>query len=79
MKPMFRVLSEFARDERASEGGIIGVVIAIVLLLAVLVPVTQSMIATANLSGAASTVANILPLMEVVGGLLIIVSLFRRE
>jgi hypothetical protein len=71
-------VNRFYRDNRGQGplGAIIGVTVALVLALAVLLPVTQDLVSSANLTGAAATVAGILPLMVVVGGLLLIIGIF---
>ena len=54
---------------------IIGVVIGIVLLVAVAIPVTQSVITSANLSGTAGTVIDLLPLFLAIAGLVLVAGL----
>lgn len=61
-------------------GAIIGLVVGIILLFAVVLPITNTMIQStaANLSGftGANTVAQQLPILEVVGGLILVVGTF---
>lgn len=75
-------MKQFKAFREDTQGfGIIGVVVSLILLFAVLVPVTNTLIwsSSTNLSGTASTVAQILPLLEVVGGLLLIVGMYQRS
>lgn len=55
--------------------GVIGVVIAIILLVAVAVPITKSIVTSANLSGTDSTIAGIFVTLLLVSGLVLIAGL----
>jgi len=57
-------------------GSIVAVVLGIILLIALAVPVTQDVVADANLSGTAATIANLLPLLIIVGGVILVASLY---
>lgn len=54
---------------------ILNAVLAIILLVAVAIPVTQSVITSANLTGTASTIINLLPLFLAIAGLVVVGSL----
>lgn len=56
---------------------IIVVIIAIIMLIAVAIPVTQDVIASANLTGTASVVVELLPLLLAVGGVVVVTALYR--
>ena len=55
--------------------GVVGVLIGIILLVAVAVPITKSVVTTANLSGTDSTLANIFVTLLLVSGLVLIAGL----
>lgn len=57
-------------------GSIVAVVLGIILLIALAVPVTQDVVTDANLSGTAATIANLLPLLIIVGGVILVASLY---
>jgi competence protein ComGC len=57
-------------------GSIVAVVLGIILLIALAVPVTQDVVTDANLSGTAATIANLLPLLLIVGGVILVASLY---
>lgn len=59
-------------------GSIVAVVLGIILLIALAVPVTQNVITDANLSGTAATIANLLPLLIIVGGVILVASLYSQ-
>ena len=62
-----------------SIGGIVAVVIGIIMLVALAVPVTQDVVASANLTGTTATIANLLPLLLIVGGVILVASLYTRN
>lgn len=57
-------------------GAAIGVMILIIVMFSVTIPTVTEAIATANLTGAASTIAGLIPLLLVLGIFIIIVSIF---
>lgn len=57
--------------------GVIGVVVAVIMILAVGVPITKNVITSANLSGTDLTVATILPTLMIVALIVVVVSLYR--
>ena len=59
-----------------SIGGIVAVVIGIIMIVALAVPVTQDVVASANLTGTTATIANFLPLLLIVGGVILVASLY---
>lgn len=61
-----------------SIGSIVAVVIGIIMLVALAVPVTQDVVADANLTGTTATIANLLPLLLIVGGVILVASLYTR-
>lgn len=48
--------------KKAQTGGLIGFVVGIIILVAVAIPVTQSVITDANLSGTTATIVELIPL-----------------
>lgn len=64
-----------------SKGGqlisnIIGSVIGVIMFVAVAIPVTQDVVASANLTGTTLTIVNLLPLFYAIGALLAVVGGF---
>ena len=55
--------------------GIIAVVIGIILLVAVAIPVTTDVIGSANLTGTASTIIDLLPVFLALAGLVLVAGL----
>ena len=55
-----------------SIGGIVAVVIGLIMIVALAVPVTQDVVASANLTGTTATIANLLPLLLIVGGVILV-------
>jgi len=62
-----------------SIGGIVAVVIGIIMLVALAVPVTQDVVESANLTGTTATIANLLPLLLIVGGVILVASLYTNR
>jgi hypothetical protein len=62
-----------------SIGGIVAVVIGLIMIVALAVPVTQDVVASANLTGTTATIANLLPLLLIVGGVILVASLYTRN
>ena len=62
---------------KKGQSGIMGIVIAIILVVAVAIPVTQQVIDSANLTGTTSTVVGLIPLLLGVAGLAIVVAAIR--
>jgi len=67
-----------AKRGQFSIGGIVAVVIGIIMLVALAVPVTQDVVEAANLTGTTATIANLLPLLLIVGGVILVASLYTR-
>lgn len=59
-------------------GSIVAVVIGLIMLIALAVPVTSDIVADANLTGTTATIANLLPLLIIVGGVILVASLYTR-
>lgn len=59
-------------------GSIVAVVIGLIMLIALAVPVTSDIVASANLTGTTATIANLLPLLIIVGGVILVASLYTR-
>lgn len=57
------------------QGGIVGLVVTIILIVAVAIPITNSVIATANLSGVSKTIIDLLPVFLALGGLVVVAGL----
>lgn len=55
-----------------AQAGIIGLVVSIILIVAVAIPVTQNVIGSANLTGVAGTIINLLPVFLALGGLILV-------
>lgn len=60
-------------------GSIVAVVIGIIMLVALAVPVTQDVVSSANLTGTTETIANLLPLLLIVGGVILVASLYTSR
>lgn len=63
------------KNYKAMGGAIIGVVIGIIMLVAVAIPVTNSVITTANLTGTAHTIIDLLPTFLAIAGLVLVAGL----
>lgn len=59
-------------------GSIVAVVLGIIMLVALAVPVTVDVVADANLSGTTKTIADLLPLLIIVGGVILVASLYSN-
>lgn len=59
-----------------SVGAVIAVVVGLIMVLAVLIPVTQDLITSANLTGTAGVILNLLPLLIVVGAVILVTALY---
>jgi len=62
---------------KKAQQGIMGIVIAIILVVAVAIPVTNQVITDANLTGTTSTVVELIPLLLGVAGLATVVAVIR--
>lgn len=60
-------------------GSIVAVIIGIIMLIAVAIPVTQDVVVSANLTGTAATVVNLLPLLLAVGGVILVAALYQSR
>jgi VIT1/CCC1 family predicted Fe2+/Mn2+ transporter len=60
-------------------GSIVAVIVGIVLIVAAAIPVTQDVIADANLSGVTSTVVGLIPLFLGIAGLILVTSMYSGQ
>lgn len=56
---------------------LVGIMVAIIILIAVVLPTVKLVVSDAGLTGAAKTIGDLFPLLLVVGGLLLVVSIYR--
>ena len=68
-----------AKKKGFTVGSIVAVVLGIIMLIALAVPVTQDVVTDANLSGTTATIANLLPLLIIVGAVILVASLYSRQ
>lgn len=61
-----------------AQGGIVGLIVAIILIVAVAIPITTSVIASANLTGVSKTIIDLLPVFLALGGLVLVAGLSTR-
>lgn len=59
-----------------SVSGVVAVVVGIIVLIAVAVPITVDVVDAQNFSGTNATIADILPTLMLVAGILLVVSLY---
>ncbi len=65
-------------EEGFSVSSIVAVVVGIIVLIAVAVPITVDVVDSANFTGTDATIANILPTLMLVAGILLVVSLYSN-
>lgn len=65
-------------EEGFSVSSIVAVVVGIIVLIAVAVPITVDVVDSANLTGTDATIADILPTLMLVAGILLVVSLYSN-
>lgn len=70
---------EYKPTKAFSVGSIVAVIIGIIMLVAVAIPVTQDVVTSANLTGTAATVTNLLPLLLAVGGVILVAALYQTR
>ena len=56
---------------------LVGVMVAIIVLVAVVLPTVKTVVSDQALTGAAKTIGDLFPLLLIVGALLLIVSIYR--
>ena len=61
-----------------SVSGVVAVVVGIIILIAVAVPITTNVVTAQNFTGTNKTVADILPTLMLVAGILLVVSLYSN-
>jgi hypothetical protein len=61
-----------------SVSGVVAVVVGIIVLIAVAVPITTNVISSQNFTGVNDTIADILPTLMLVAGILLVVSLYSN-
>jgi VIT1/CCC1 family predicted Fe2+/Mn2+ transporter len=59
-------------ENTALVNDIVGLIVGIILIVAVAIPITTSVITTANLTGIAATVVGFLPTFLALGGLVLV-------
>lgn len=59
-----------------SVGGIVAVVVGIIMIVAVAVPITQDVVADANLTGTDATIAGILTTLIIVGAIVLVTRMY---
>lgn len=57
-------------------GSVVAVVIGLIMVIALAVPVTQDIVTSANLTGVSATIANLLPLLLIVGAIILVSRLY---
>lgn len=60
-----------------SAGAVIAVVIGLIFILALAVPIAQDLVETANLTGTSAVIANLVPLLLVVGVVILVTRLYN--
>lgn len=66
---------EMLKSKKGQAGGIVGLIVAIILIVAVAIPITTSVISTANLTGVSKTIIDLLPVFLALGGLVLVAGL----
>lgn len=59
-------------------GSVVAVVIGLIMVIALAVPVTQDIVTSANLTGVSATIANLLPLLLIVGAIILVSRLYSE-
>jgi len=59
----------FGKTRKGASGGLMGVVFFVIMIVAVAIPVTQSVIDDQNLTGTTATVVGLIPLFLGIAGL----------
>jgi hypothetical protein len=62
-----------------SVGSIVAVIIGVIMLVAVAIPVTQDVVSSANITGTAAVVLNLLPLLLAVGAVILVAALYQTQ
>lgn len=65
------------RSKKGASNGVLGVIFAIILIVAVAIPVSTSVIADANLTGTTATVVGFIPLFLGLAGLAVAAAMVR--
>lgn len=71
-------LFEIPKTSRG-QGGIVGLIVAIILIVAVAIPITLSVIVTANVTGTTAIILNLLPVFLALGGLVLVAGVAQRR
>lgn len=58
-----------AKSKRAQAGSVVGFILFLIMILGVGIPLSQSVIATSNLTGIASTVVSFIPVFLALGAM----------
>lgn len=72
LKHMFQIKSK----RGFTIGSVVAVVIGLIMVIALAVPVTQDIVTSANLTGVSATIANLLPLLLIVGAIILVSRLY---
>ena len=67
-----------ARNSQITVGSIVAVVIGLIMIIALAIPTVQDVVTSANLTGTTGTIANLLPLLLVVGAVILVAALYSR-
>lgn len=67
-------MKQLLKNTKATMSGIVGYIVSLILILAVGVPVSQSVITSANLTGINATIVSFVPTFLVIGVLILAAS-----
>jgi protein-S-isoprenylcysteine O-methyltransferase Ste14 len=60
------------KAKRGQAGGIVGLIVAIILIVGVSIPVTIQVVDTANLTGLTATIVSFIPVFLAIAGLVVV-------
>ena len=66
---MFRWIIKMFKSRKGQVTGVIGLIVAIILIVGVSIPITISVIDTSNLSGLTATIVGFIPVFLAIAGL----------
>lgn len=72
-------MQNYNPEKGFSVGSIVAVIIGIIMLVAVAIPVTQDVVDSANLTGTAAVVTQLLPLLLAVGAVILVAALYQSR
>lgn len=78
---MFRMkqIEKLLRAKKGMVNMIVGLIVAIIALVAVAIPVTQDVITTANLTGTTATIVSFIPVFLGLAGLALVAGLVSKR